>query len=116
PLLAALAAAPAARAAFKDATAETGIDFAHGTTQPEYDRAGAAALDADGDGWPDLLGARVDLPPVLYINQRDGSFAEEGAQRGMGAAVDAAAFGAADFDNDGDIDIFAVPHEGPRYF
>lgn len=122
----------ASMAAFVDVTQSVGISYEHAdadsiptndelgidraTFTPASNHAGAAAVDVDGDGWTDFLGARYGLPPLLYMNQGDGSFLEDSVARGLDVAVDAAAFAAGDFDNDGDQDLFMAPHRGPRYF
>ena len=43
----------------------------------------AAAFDVDEDGWPDILLACDSTPSLLLMNNHDGTFREEGLQRGV---------------------------------
>ena len=68
---------------------------------------GAVAEDFDGDGWLDLFVLRGGLAPnLLYINQGDGTFVDEAALRGVGQTGRHSAVCGADYDSDGDIDLF----------
>jgi hypothetical protein len=67
---------------------------------------GAVFVDLNNDGWIDLYVTRFAAPNLLYVNQRDGTFKEEAAQRGLAVndACGAAAF--CDYDRDGWLDLF----------
>lgn len=109
---------PVVRANFQDVTAGTGIAYVHAVrgTAVSKGQGGLAAVDVNGDGWPDLLGARLGATPVLYVNQQNGRFTEEATARGLDVAVNASAFAAADFENRGRADLFVVPEKGSRFF
>ncbi len=74
---------------------------------------GVVSLDADGDGWLDLYVANDGRPNLLWINRQNGTFEDQGLL--SGAAVNRegrteASMGvdAADFDRDGDEDLFSA--------
>lgn len=80
---------------------------------------GALATDANGDGYPDLYVACDQTPSLLYMNQRDGTFREEGLVRGValdenGRALSGMGVAAADYDNDGSIDLFRTNFSDER--
>jgi enediyne biosynthesis protein E4 len=73
---------------------------------PTEKNLGVAILDANGDGWPDILLANDTQPNKLYINQRDGTFEEKGISAGIGYSEDGVAragmgVDAADYDRSG---------------
>jgi len=85
---------------FEDATAKA--KFYDATSKS----LGVAILDSNGDGWPDILLANDTQPNKLYINQRDGTFAEKGIEAGIGFSEDGVAragmgVDAADYDRSG---------------
>ena len=69
-----------------------------------------AAADYDDDGWPDIFVACDSSPGLLFLNNHDGTFREEGGVRGVAYNSDGqeqAGMGAAvsDYDLDGHLDI-----------
>jgi hypothetical protein len=91
---------------FRDVSAESGISKA----TPTYAMT-AVAADFDEDGWTDIYVASDSTPSLLFINQRDGTFKEEGLERGVALSDDGmeqAGMGVAvgDFARDGHLDIF----------
>ncbi len=97
---------------FTDVSAASGIANAkdsYGLT--------AIAADFDDDGWPDIYVACDSTPSLLFMNNHDGTFREEGAIRGVAYGEDGqeqAGMGAAvgDYDLDGRLDIFKTNFEG----
>ena len=77
----------------------------------------AVAADFDGDGWPDIYVACDTSPSLLFHNNRDGTFSEQGLERGVSLSEDGqeqAGMGVAtgDFDTDGHLDIFKTHFRG----
>ncbi|HEY9154022.1 MAG TPA: FG-GAP-like repeat-containing protein [Opitutaceae bacterium] len=67
---------------------------------------GAVFVDVNNDGYVDLYVCRTGAPNLLYINQGNGTFKEEAAQRGL-AVVDACSDAAfCDYDRDGWLDVY----------
>src|SRR6266566_2689911 len=70
----------------------------------------AIAADFDDDSWPDIFVACDSTPSLLFMNNHDGTFREEGAIRGVAFSEDGqeqGGMGAAvgDYDLDGRLDI-----------
>ncbi|MDE0123774.1 MAG: CRTAC1 family protein [Bryobacterales bacterium] len=92
--------------AFEDVTDAAGI----GSAAPGYGMT-AVAADLDSDGWVDLYVACDGTPSLLFRNRRDGTFLEEGLERGVALSEDAIeqagmGVGIGDYDLDGDLDLF----------
>ena len=103
---------------FADVAEQAGVDFvlrngaAGEWRQIETMVAGAVAFDYDGDRRPDLYfvngAARPGEGNRLYRNRGDGTFADVTAKAGVAGAGFGIGGTAADFDNDGDQDLFVV--------
>jgi hypothetical protein len=120
---------PAPLPQFNDVTTASGIHFKHTSGAfgkkylPETLGAGVAFLDADGDGWQDILfvngrhwPGQPGSPsyPALYHNNGNGTFAD--VTRASGLAVEMYGMGVSvgDFDNDGDSDVY-ITALGPNH-
>ncbi len=76
---------------------------------------GATMADVNGDGWLDIYVCQVSYKSqsgrnLLYINRRDGTFAESAQAYGIafeGLSTQAAFF---DYDRDGDLDLYLLNH------
>jgi hypothetical protein len=97
---------------FVDVSATSGISAAKNSF-------GLTAVSGDfnDDGWPDIYLACDSTPSLLFINNHDGTFREEGAIRGVAYGEDGqeqAGMGVAvgDYDLDGRLDIFKTNFEG----
>lgn len=115
---------------FTDITVPAGIKFVQNSGKtgkkylPETLGSGCAFLDADGDGWPDILlingkdwtprGRKTLL--ALYRNNRNSTFTNITA--GSGLDVELYGFGVAigDYDNDGRDDVYITALEGDHLF
>jgi hypothetical protein len=69
------------------------------------------AADFNSDGWTDIFVASDSTPSLLFMNQHNGTFREEGVERGAALSEDGmeqAGMGVAigDYDLDGNLDIF----------
>jgi enediyne biosynthesis protein E4 len=90
---------------FSDVSAVSGILKPSG-----YFGLGVLVADFDNDGWPDIYVASDSTPSLLFMNNHDGTFREDGTLRGVafsGEGQEQAGMGvsAADYDHDGWLDI-----------
>jgi len=90
---------------FTDVTDATGIS----KVSPGYGLTVVTA-DFDNDGWPDIYAACDSTPSLLFRNNRDGTFTEEGLEKGVALSEDGmeqAGMGVSigDFRLDGNLDI-----------
>ncbi len=95
------------RVAFEDVTVKSHIGD---RTGPGL---GVAVFDCDGDGWPDVFVANDGKPNHLWVNKRDGTFAEEALSRGAAATMMSQSFAGmgvaiGDIDNDGLPDLYVT--------
>jgi enediyne biosynthesis protein E4 len=89
---------------FEDATQKAGLG------DPTSKSLGVAILDANGDGWPDILIANDTQPNKLYINKKNGTFEEHGVTSGIAFSEDGVAragmgVDAADYDRSGHASV-----------
>jgi hypothetical protein len=80
---------------------------------------GVLAQDLNDDGRPDIYVACDQTPSLLFINQGDGTFVEEGVPRGVaydenGRSQSGMGITSADYDGDGRIDIFRTNFSDER--
>ena len=122
---------------FTDVTADAGIRAKHSFGDFELDNivegtgAGGMFFDYDGDGWLDIYfvngchlkevndnrGRKLlgKLRNSLYRNNRDGTFTEVTDEAGVGDQGFGFGCSAADFDADGDLDLYVLNY-GPNVF
>jgi len=119
---------------FSDVTATAGIRFRHNSGAfgkkylPETMGSGAAFLDVDNDGWQDLFlvnstnwprrpGATSSAGlPALYRNNGNGTFADITRQSGLAVETYGLGITAADYDNDGNTDLYMTALGPNRLF
>jgi hypothetical protein len=120
---------PSGPVEFTDVSAQSGIHFKHNSGAfgkkylPETLGAGGAFLDFDNDGWQDLLLVNsMDWPEhktaksflALYHNNQDGTFTDVTRQAGLAVEMYGIGVAVADYDNDGNDDIY-ITCVGPNH-
>jgi enediyne biosynthesis protein E4 len=93
---------------FRDVSRESGIASARGS----YGMTVVTA-DFDEDGWPDIYVACDSTPSLLFMNNHDGTFREEGVLRGVALNEDGMeqagmGVGIGDYNLDGHLDLFVT--------
>jgi hypothetical protein len=116
---------------FVDVTSRAGIKFTHTSGAygrkllPETLGSGCVFLDADGDGWQDLFLINSTSWPghkasratsALYRNNQDGTFTDVTRGSGLDAEMYGLGGAAADFDNDGRVDLYVAALGGNHLF
>lgn len=116
---------------FTDVTAAAGVRFKHTSGAfgrkylPETMGSGCAFLDADGDGRQDILlvnsmdwqsRPRTKSVMALYRNLGDGRFGDVTERAGLAVPMYGLGVAAADYDNDGHVDIYVTALGSNRLF
>ncbi|MFN0165709.1 MAG: CRTAC1 family protein [Bryobacteraceae bacterium] len=115
---------------FTDITTAAGIKFSHNSGRagkkwlPETLGAGGAFIDADQDGYPDILLVNSkDWAPrgrksmhALYRNNKNGTFTNITAGSGLDVEMYGLGVAVGDYDNDGKDDVYITALEGDRLF
>ncbi len=102
----------------QDVTVDAGLGAL--TTGGNSHGVGVAFLDVSGDGWEDIVtisgknaGSAVMFDSALYLNDGDGTFTEASVASGLSGildGVDGYSIAAADYDADGDVDLYVGAH------
>jgi enediyne biosynthesis protein E4 len=116
---------------FRDITALAGIHFVHNNAAygkkwlPETLGAGAAFIDYDNDGYPDILlvngedwpgHAKAPSTLKLYHNNHDGTFTDVTHKAGLAVSMFGMGVAVGDYDNDGYDDLFITALGQSRLF
>lgn len=92
---------------FEERTVQAGVAL------PGVEAAGAVFADYDGDGWLDLLVTGVnESPSSLLRNMGNGHFKDVTAESGLASLKHSFSASFADYDRDGDLDLY-VAHWAP---
>jgi len=99
---------------FEDVSVKAGI------ADPTGKALGVVFADFDNDGWPDIFVANDSVRQSLYHNQRDGTFEDIAVSAGAGYDENGKTFAgmgvdAADYDNDGWVDVFITTLSNETY-
>ena len=85
---------------FEDVALQAGVANSTGRSL------GALFADLNGDGWVDLYVANDVSDNALFVNEGDGSFSDHTTRAQVGDYRGAMGMSVADFDTDGDLDLF----------
>ena len=106
-------------APFIDRSGAAGIDFHHTSYPGEFFAigGGVVVLDYDNDGFHDVYVSNSVGPSALYRNDGDGTFRDMAAAAGVDDPAGRGNGGcAADYDNDGDSDLYVTNYGRSRLF
>ena len=92
---------------FEDVTAEAGLSGLDGVSVGVF-------ADYDSDGHKDLFVSRTFQPNQLFRSNGDGTFTDVTAKAGIGADCCTTVASWADYDNDGDLDLYVGRYLDPR--
>jgi enediyne biosynthesis protein E4 len=129
-ILAAATTAPNGALRFTDITQSAGIRFRHNSGRagkkylPETMGSGAAFLDYDNDGWPDIILINgKDWTPrgrpslsALYHNNHNGTFTDVTIGSGLDVEMYGIGVAVGDYDNDGRDDVYITALGGDHLF
>lgn len=100
-----------------------GEDIQHITPEYPYffpevtvEHPGISVIDINGDGWDDFFLTRPLRPSLFFINQKNGTFKESAKNMGLQFEYDTTCSLFADFDNDGDKDVFIGRSRHPSIY
>ena len=88
---------------FTDVAADAGVDY-------KLKSLGAIFFDYDKDGYLDIYVTNKQIANILYHNNGDGTFTDVTEYSQAGNTGYSYGVASADFDNDGDLDIFLANH------
>ena len=99
---------------FEDVSTKAGV------ADPEGKSLGVAFADFDGDGWTDVFVANDNARQFLFRNKGDGTFEDVALLAGVGYDENGKSFSgmgvdAADYDNDGFVDVFVTALSNETY-
>ena len=90
---------------FQDVTEQAGVDGGEAWSR------GASFADVDNDGDLDLYVCNTEAPNLLYVNQGDGTFQEAAQRYGLAHAAASIMAYFADYDRDGDLDVYVLTYQ-----
>ena len=104
---------------FADVSSSAGIDFVHNPPEHKTEQygAGIVVFDFDGDGLDDVYVTDTRGPNALYHNGGKGIFVDVAVAAGIDEPLERSIGGcAADYDNDGDRDLYLTNYGVNRLF